>query len=36
MGLGLERLSALLRTGIGGGTGEEKEEEEEELRVRSV
>ena len=29
MGLGLGRLSALLRTGIGGGTGEEKEEEEE-------
>ena len=36
MGLGLEHLSALLRTGIGGGTGEEKKEEEEELRVRSV
>ena len=28
MGLGLGRLSALLRTGIGGGTGEEEEEEE--------
>ena len=26
MGLGLGRLSALLRTGIGGGTGEEEEE----------
>ena len=29
MGLGLGRLSALLRTEIGGGVGEEKEEEEE-------
>ena len=31
MGLGLGRLSSLLRTGIEGGTGKEKEEEEEEL-----
>ena len=35
MGLGLECLSVLLKTGIRGGTGEEKEEEEE-FRVRSV
>ena len=31
MGLGLERLSSLLRNRIEGGTGKEKEEEEEEL-----
>ena len=31
MGLGLGRLSSLLRTGIKGGTSKEKEEEEEEL-----
>ena len=30
MGLGLERLSSLLRNRIEGGTGKEKEEEEEE------
>ena len=31
MGLGLGRLSSLLRTGIEGGTSKEKVEEEEEL-----
>ena len=33
MGLGLGRLSSLLRTGIEGRTGKEKEEEEEEELV---
>ena len=35
MGLGLGRLSALLRTGIEGGVGEEKEEEEELMDLKT-